>query len=124
LIPGLNDSCVAEILSRARDAGAKEAMTVLLRLPAEVSPVFQERLLAAFPERAKRVLDALREMRGGKLYVSEWGTRMTGGGPRWDAIQQLFRLQCRRLGLSCEAHEDDASSHGDKPAAAAQGELF
>jgi DNA repair photolyase len=141
LIPGLNDTAVPEILERARDAGAREAMTVLLRLPAEVSPVFQERLHATFPERAKKVLDAQREMRGGKLYDSRWGTRMHGGGARWDATLQLFRLQCRRLGLAFEEHgrgvdaisgadlRGEPISRGDSNgsgarAAPQQGELF
>jgi DNA repair photolyase len=99
LIPGLNDSQVPEILERAREAGARSAFMVLLRLPAEVRPVFEERLRASFPERAGKVLSALREMRGGVLYRADFGTRMHGEGPRWEAVQQLFRLQCRRLGL-------------------------
>jgi len=99
LIPGLNDFQVPEILERARQAGASSAFLVLLRLPAEVRPVFEERLRACFPERAEKVLSALREMRGGALYRSAFGKRMHGEGPRWEAVQQLFRLQCRRLGL-------------------------
>lgn len=99
LIPGLNDWQVPEILERARDAGATSAFLVLLRLPAEVAPVFEERLRAAYPERADKVLDALREMKGGVLNRARFGERMRGEGPRWDAVLQLFRLQCRRLGL-------------------------
>jgi DNA repair photolyase len=122
LIPGLNDSAVPEILERARDAGASEAMTVLLRLPAEVSPVFQERLQAAFPDRAKKVLDALREMRGGQLYRSQWSERMHGAGPRWDAIEQLFRIHCRRLGLEYDDHRE--ARVASDPPRERQGELF
>jgi len=103
LIPGLNDSQVPEILERAREAGARSAFLVLLRLPAEVGPVFEERLRACFPERAAKVLSAMRDMRAGALYRSQFGTRMRGEGPRWDAVLQLFRLQCRRLGLEHDA---------------------
>jgi len=102
LIPGLNDFQVPEILARAREAGASSAFLVLLRLPAEVAPVFEERLRASFPERADKVLGALREMRGGVLYRSDFGSRMRGEGPRWEAVLQLFRLQCRRLGLESD----------------------
>jgi DNA repair photolyase len=102
LIPGLNDSAVAEILTRAREAGATRAFMMLLRLPAEVAPVFEERLRASHPLRAEKVLSALREMRGGVLYDASFGRRMSGAGPRWTAVEQLFELQCRRLGY--EAH--------------------
>lgn len=99
LIPGLNDSQVSEILERAAAAGARSAFLVLLRLAAEVRPVFEERLRVAYPERAEKVLSALREMRGGVLYKSGFGERMRGEGPRWEAVRTLFEIQCRRLGL-------------------------
>lgn len=99
LIPGLNDASVAEILERAKEAGATRAFVILLRLPAEVAPVFEERLRATHPLRADKVLAALREMHGGALTDPRFGARMRGAGERWRAIEQLFELQCRRLGL-------------------------
>lgn len=105
LIPGLNDSAVPEILERARDAGATQAFTVLLRLPLEVRPVFEERMRAAFPLRARKILNALKEMRDGSSTPSAFGERMRGRGARFDAISQLFRVHCRRLGLAYERGE-------------------
>jgi len=99
VIPGLNDEQVAEILRRAAQAGARRAGLVPLRLPAEVAPVFEERLRAALPLRAEHVLSAVREMRGGKLNDPRFGARFGGRGPRWAAIEQLFLMHCRRLGL-------------------------
>ena len=100
LIPGLNDSDVPKLLERAADCGAKSAFTVLLRLPAEVKPVFLERLRAAFPDRAKKVESALLEMRAGRHNTPDFGARMRGSGERWNTVQQLFDLTCRRLGLN------------------------
>lgn len=102
VIPGLNDSAVPEILERAKAAGATQAFLVLLRLPKEVAPVFEERLRATFPLRAEKVLNALREMRGGRLNNAAFGGRMRGEGARYDTIRQLFALHCRKLGLSTE----------------------
>ncbi len=99
-IPGLNDGDSAELLERARDAGARFAFQTLLRLPAEVLPVFEERLQAAFPGRARKVFHAIEELRGGRRNESAFGKRMQGIGPRWDAIEALFEAQCRRLGLN------------------------
>jgi DNA repair photolyase len=99
LVPRLNDADVPAQLERAREAGARAAFLTLLRLPAEVLEVFRARLAEAFPERARAVLAALSEMRGGKLRESRFGERMRGRGPRFQLIEDLFRLHCRRLGL-------------------------
>jgi DNA repair photolyase len=130
LIPGLNDSDVAEILERAREAGAREAFSVLLRLPGPVRAVFAERLAAAFPGRAKKVLAALAEARAAQADPSAFGERMVGGGPRYEATRDLFELTKRRLGfagggragdreLDALAPPRDAASKG-----ARQGRLF
>lgn len=100
ILPGLNDAAIPEILERAADAGADHAFTTLLRLPGSVEPVFIERLREAYPDRADRVLNGVREMRGGELNSTTFGERMSGKGPRWQAISTLFETQCRRLGLN------------------------
>ena len=51
----------------ARDAGATHASWQLLRLPGSVKAVFEERLRAALPAQAERVLHRIRETRGGAL---------------------------------------------------------
>jgi DNA repair photolyase len=100
VIPGLNDDQVAEILRRARDAGATEAFRQPIRLSGATLPVFRERLAAAFPNRAAKVWNAISEMRGGKLNETAFGDRMQGLGPRWAAIEDLYRAECRRLGFN------------------------
>ena len=107
VIPGLNDADIAKLLARAREAGARRAFIILLRLPAEVLPVFRERLEEAFPDRAARIWSAIRQVRGGGLYDSRWHMRQSGSGPRWEAIENLFELECRRLGLNAQ-EEDEA----------------
>jgi DNA repair photolyase len=102
LIPGLTDSQVPEILERAREAGATQAFQILLRLPAEVRPVFEERLREALPLRAEKVLSALREMRSAQARPSDFGARMEGCGPRWEAARALFEITCRRLGFQTD----------------------
>jgi DNA repair photolyase len=102
IIPGLNETDIPELLERARDAGAQRASMTLLRLPAEVLPVFDGRLEEAFPERAQKVRNAVREMKGGKMNRSTFGLRMVGDGPRWGVIEQLFDVHVKRLGLNRE----------------------
>jgi DNA repair photolyase len=100
LIPGLNDHQIPEILRLARAAGAERASMICLRLPAEVHDVFTARLRQALPLRAEKVLHALEEVRGGRLQEARFGARMQGNGPRWAAIEALFRVSCQRLGLT------------------------
>ena len=122
IIPGLNDSDVAEILERARDAGARHAFPILLRLAPDVAQVFWERVHDALPERAGKIESALRQMRGGRTNDSRFGTRMSGSGPRWDILSQMFETQCRRLGL--RTSEDLEELVADRPPEERQGELF
>jgi DNA repair photolyase len=100
IIPGLNDSQVAEVLERSAAAGATRAFHILLRLPNEVKPVFSERLKAAYPDRFEKVMHGIMAARGGRLNDPRFGSRMKGSGPRWEAIKYLFDSTCRRLGLN------------------------
>jgi DNA repair photolyase len=99
IIPGLNDEDIPRILSRARDAGATHAGSVLLRLPGSVKAVFEDRLRAALPLSADRVLHRIRETRGGRLYDPRFGARGRGEGIYAGAIGTLFQAWARRLGF-------------------------
>ena len=99
IIPGLNDDQIPEVLQRAKDAGASAAFKVLVRLPREVAPIFEARLAEAFPLRRGKVMNAIRETRGGRKSDSRFASRMVGQGVRWLAIEKLFSTQCERLGL-------------------------
>ncbi|MEM9728715.1 MAG: PA0069 family radical SAM protein [Myxococcota bacterium] len=105
IIPGLNDDQIPEILDRAVDAGAKSAFRVLLRLPGEVRPIFDSRLRDALPMRHRRVMNAVRDVRGGATNESRFGARMVGTGARWAAIERLFDGHCARVGLSTARQE-------------------
>jgi DNA repair photolyase len=99
MIPGLNDHELERILEAAAKAGAHTAGTLLLRLPHELKPIFTDWLDMHFPDRARRVLNLLRQCRGGELDESAFGRRMTGGGVVAAMINRRFRLACKRQGL-------------------------
>jgi DNA repair photolyase len=99
IIPFVTEPEIERILEAARDAGAVSAHYVVLRLPFEVNPLFQEWLEAHFPERAQRVMNRVREMRGGKDYDSDFSKRMHGEGVWADLIRQRFTKTVERLGL-------------------------
>lgn len=99
MIPGLTDHELEDIMQAGRNAGATSATWIVLRLPKEVSPLFQEWLTANFPNRAAKVMRRVREMHGGGDHLSNWGRRMRGEGPHARMIAQRFRVAASRLGL-------------------------
>ena len=115
VIPGLNDSDIPELLERGRDAGARYAFITLVRLSGEVLPIFLERLERAVPLRAEKVKSAIREMRGGDMNDARFGSRMVGSGERWKTIEQLFRVQVKRLGMNIEEALEDRPSTFERP---------
>jgi DNA repair photolyase len=99
IVPGLNDREIPAVLEAARKAGAVTAGYTLLRLPYGVKDIFTDWLKVNFPEKLDRILGTVREVRGGKLNVSEFGTRMHGEGPYADQIGQMFHVFRERLGF-------------------------
>jgi DNA repair photolyase len=99
VIPGLNDDQMAEILTRAHEAGAKEAFYSLLRLSGSVEPVFLERISAIYPDRLKKITHRIQEVRGGRLNDSTFHARHTGIGTYAEMIEQLFAASKRKAGF-------------------------
>jgi DNA repair photolyase len=104
VIPGLSDADIPQILEAAHAAGARRAGFVFLRLPGSVAQVFEERIRAALPLRAERILSRVREARGGKLYDSRFGIRGRGQGNYAEAARALFDTTVRRLGMNEDCH--------------------
>lgn len=100
VIPGLSDTDIPTLLEQAADAGAIRASFIFLRLPGSVREVFTAGLEAKLPLRAKRVLERVRDARGGKLYDARYGARMRGEGPYADTLRAVFERHVRRLGLN------------------------
>jgi len=99
VIPGLTDDAIPKTLEAAARAGASFAFMTMVRLPREVAPVFLARLDDAFPLRARKVRQAILEMRGGRWNDARFGDRMTGTGERWRVIERIFAQHRARLGL-------------------------
>ena len=102
VIPGLNDSEIEQILAAASAAGAKEAGYVMLRLPLEVRDLFIDWLNRNAPDRAGRIMSLIRQMRGGKDYDSDYGTRMRGSGPIAWAVGRRFEIAAEKNKLNRE----------------------
>lgn len=109
MIPALNDAELETLLAAAAENGARWAGYVLLRLPHEVAPLFENWLREHYPLRADHVLSLVRQSRGGQLYDARFGSRMRGQGVFADLLRARFRRACRRLGLNATEAALDCS---------------
>ncbi len=100
VIPGLTDHELPNLLGAAADAGAGFAGYTPVRLPHAVAGIFEDWLARHFPDRKDRVLNRIRELRGGKLNDPCFGSRMSGEGVYAEHLARLFEVSCRRAGIS------------------------
>jgi DNA repair photolyase len=126
IIPFINEPELERVIEAAVQAGARSAFSIVLRLPWEVNPLFQQWLSQHFPDRAERVMARIREMRGGEDYQAEFHKRMKGDGLWAQLIRQRVQKGAARFGLARAVPELDYSLFRPpgRAAQAGQGELF
>jgi len=99
VIPVLNDGEMESIMEQARQAGARSAGYVLLRLPHELKTLFVDWLGQQYPLKANHVMQRMKDCRGGREYNAEFSQRMQGKGAYADLIHHRFELAYRRFGF-------------------------
>ncbi|HVT57052.1 MAG TPA: PA0069 family radical SAM protein [Thermoanaerobaculia bacterium] len=100
VVPALTDHEIPRILEAAAAAGARTAGFIVMRLPGAVAGLFEEWLERHYPERKEKVLNRVRELRGGRLNDPRFGSRMRGEGIFAEQIRALFESSRRRHGLA------------------------
>src|SRR5439155_25024638 len=96
------DHEIPSVIAAAVEAGAKFAGHVVLRLPYAVAPLFEQWLERHMPDKKEKVLGRIRSVRGGKLNDPNFGSRMHGEGIFAEQIAQMFRIACKKAGLTKE----------------------
>jgi DNA repair photolyase len=109
MIPALNDAEMERILEAASRAGARWGGYVLLRLPHELKQIFEDWLHEHFPDRARHVLELVRETRAGGLNDAKYGQRFTGTGVYADLLSRRFARAARQWGLDNHSTLDSGS---------------
>lgn len=94
VIPGLNEHEIPAILKAAREAGAKRAAYSVIRLPHAVKEIFASWLEEHVPGSSEKILERIRDLRGGALNSSRFGERLRGSGFWADQIHTIFS-RCR-----------------------------
>jgi DNA repair photolyase len=105
VVPGITDGEIEHIVEAAAEAGATGAFVLPVRLPFEVAPLFRAWLDEHFPERADKVMNIIRSMRGGRDNDPNWFSRMRGHGPWSELLFARFEKAARKHGLNKERVE-------------------
>lgn len=97
VIPGLTSDESLNILKTVSEAGAQTFGYSLIRLNDTVEPVFVNWINAKFPDRAQKVLNLIRSMRGRKLGEKRYHERYKGEGNIAEMIHNTFALGRRKF---------------------------
>ena len=96
VIPGLTSHEIPAIMKEVAIRGANSAAYTIVRLNGAVSSIFREWIQTHYPNRAKKVLNQIRQCHGGELNDGRFGVRIRGDGKIAEQIAALFRLSKRR----------------------------
>jgi DNA repair photolyase len=102
VVPGITDHEIEAIVEAGAEAGARGVFFLPVRLPHEVAPLFRAWLDEHFPDRADKVMNIIRAMRGGKDNDAQFFTRLQGFGPWADLMRVRLEKAARKHGLNRE----------------------
>ena len=100
VVPQVTDHELEAIVEAAAEAGAQGVFYIPVRLPHEVAPLFRAWLEEHHPERASKVMNTIRSIRGGRDNDPGWFTRMVGQGPWAELLKTRFEIAVRKHGLN------------------------
>ena len=100
IIPAITDHEIEAIVEAAADHGVSSVSWIPVRLPHELADLFREWLDLHYPDRADKVMNIIRDMRGGKDNDSEFFSRMRGQGAWADLIRTRMQIAKRKHGLA------------------------
>lgn len=99
VIPGYNDNEIPQILKKARECGATKAFMSLVHFATDsVEEYFLKCLREKLPTHAEKIVNRIREEKGGKLQHRSMEERNSGRTPRWNLVKDMFELHMNKLG--------------------------
>ena len=100
IIPAITDHEIEAIVKTAAEHGASSVSWIPVRLPHELSGLFRDWLDVHYPDRADKVMNIIRDMRGGEDNDSEYFSRMRGQGTWAALIRTRMQIAKRKHGLT------------------------
>lgn len=96
MIPGINAHQLIPLVKRVAEAGATTANYLVVRLNGHNGILFAKWLGEHYPDRQRKVLNLIKELHGGKVNDSRYGTRMRGEGEWAHQIYNQFQVAKKR----------------------------
>jgi len=113
MIPGLTDSEAPAIALAAAKAGATFSGYVALRLPFAVKALFEQWLNQHYPDKKQKILNRVREIRGGKLNDPNLRRACAARESMPSRWQSYFNWRARSQGLPKDGRNSRRSTFGD-----------
>ena len=116
VIPGYNESDIPGLLEAAREAGAQRAFMSLLHIDTDsIEEYFVRKLKEKIPDRASKIINAIKRERGGSLRHRTYADRSIGLTAQWEITQKLFAFHVRRLGFKANEKTEEVSHEPAQP---------
>jgi DNA repair photolyase len=100
VIPVLTDIELENIIDASAQAGAENIDYIFVRLPREVSPLFNDWLHTHYPDKAEHVMNRIKDSRNGKTNDPRFGYRLEGQGLYAEMIKKRFEVAVKRYLLN------------------------
>jgi DNA repair photolyase len=91
IIPGLNSHEIPSIVKQVAELGVLAVGYTTVRLNGEIAEIFENWIKSSYPDRAKKVLNQIREINNGNLY-SKGKNRMKTHGETAIMIKNMFKV--------------------------------
>lgn len=97
IIPALNDDEIFSIAKATAECGALGLSHQIVRLNGPNGEIFTDWATKNYPDRALKILNQIRDIHGGKLSDSRFGTRMKGEGNYAENIRNQVNLARKKF---------------------------
>jgi DNA repair photolyase len=97
IIPGLTDHEILPMAEQVSSLGASSIAYTLVRLNGDVGAIFEDWARRVIPDRADRILNRIKDCRGGTLEEKRFGIRMRGEGKIAEMVAMQFKLAKERF---------------------------
>lgn len=112
IIPAINSHEIMPLAKEISERGALSLGYTIVRLNGAIAEIFTDWIKKTMPDRADKVLNQIKNIHGGNLNDSRFGTRMKGEGEFASQVAQQVKLARRkyfsdkeRIRLNCKLHE-------------------
>lgn len=96
IIPGLNEDQILNLAKTCSEKGAHSFNGMVVRLNGQIGMVFTDWVRKAYPDRADKILNQIKDLHGGTLNDSRWGIRSKGEGAYAKIIAQQLQMAKRK----------------------------